>query len=146
MFKPICQAAIKFMSSSLILLSSQNFYTLSSFLLSHAYSQVITFRAIRTDFHWHLSPYSPPTLPSMFLNTVPQHVAQIIKHLMSTQRHFRIQMLKLNSDYLILVIEPLLFLNKLCVCVFCKIKSLLQFMAPLTHDQNGNSTFLEGLC
>ena len=93
MFKPICQAAIKYMSSSLILLSSKNFYTLSSFLLSHAYSQVITFRAIRTDFHWHLSPYSPPTLPSMFLNTVPQHVAQIIKHLMSTQRHFPISFL-----------------------------------------------------
>ena len=70
---------------------------------------------------------------------------------MSTQRHFKIQMLKSNSDYLILVIEPLLFLNKLCVCV-CVCVCVLQSKefavvhGLLAHDQNGNSTFLEGLC
>ena len=36
---------------------------------SHAHSQIITFRAIRTDFHWHLSPYSPPSPGSLRLRS-----------------------------------------------------------------------------
>lgn len=33
-----------------------------------------------------------------------------------------------------------------CACTLCKGKSWLKFTTLLTHGQDGNGTFLEGLC